>query len=123
MKVAQTEVLSLVDDDGVGIRYINTVFYDASAYQHIIITINEIHNHLFHLFATHLSVTNAGSYSGAYFAENIFDRQDVFHLIVNKENLSTSLNFTIDDFSYGVFVEINYFCGYRQSVRRGSADD
>ena len=27
-------------------------------------------------------------------------------------------NFTIDDFSYGVFVEINYFCGYRQSVRR-----
>ena len=56
MQVAQSEILCLIDDNGIGIRNINAALYNCSGYQHIIIIIDKAENNLFQFGRLHLSM-------------------------------------------------------------------
>ena len=59
MQVAETEILSLVDDDGVGVRYVQSVLYNGGTEHHIVVTAYKLKQYVFHLSGFHLSVGNA----------------------------------------------------------------
>ena len=46
VQVAQTEILCLVDDDGIGVRYVDTALDNGGGEQNVIIIVDKIENNL-----------------------------------------------------------------------------
>ncbi len=80
--------MGTINNDGVGIRYVDTVLYDSSREQHIIVVIREVENNLFQLLWFHLSVTYCNTGIGhilLYYLGYVFK---IGNAIVDKINLT-----------------------------------
>ena len=64
MQVTQPKVLCLVDDDGVGVRYVNATLDDGRSQQHIIVVVYKSQDDTFQFSRFHLSMTNADTAIG-----------------------------------------------------------
>ena len=58
VQVTEAEVLRLVDDNGIGIGYVDATFDDGSGKQHVVIVIDEIKDYLLQFGRLHLSVSD-----------------------------------------------------------------
>ena len=64
VQVAQAEVLRLVDDDGIGVRYVDAALDDGGGEQHVVIVVDEIEDNLLQFGRLHLSVTDTDTAVG-----------------------------------------------------------
>ena len=123
MQVTQTDVLSLVYDDRVGVRDVQSVFDDRGAKKHVIVPSNEIQHLVFQLFGFHLTVSHADLHVRDEPVENLVDGRKFLHLVMDEEKLAASIQLVVDDASYLVLVEKDDLGLGRDPVRRGSVDD
>ena len=120
MKVTQTDILSLIDDDGIGIRYVETVFDDGSAQKHIIITGHKIKYLVFQHLSFHLSVSHTYLHIRHEPVQDIVYGLKFLHPVMKKEYLSSPAQLIIYDLLYFIRVEKHYLCLHRDPVRRWS---
>ena len=58
MQIAQSEVVGTINNDGVGIRYVDTVLNDSGREQYVVIVVREVEDNLFQFLGLHLSVSD-----------------------------------------------------------------
>ena len=64
VQVAQTEVLRLVDEDGVGVGDVDAALYDGGGQQHVVVVVHEAKDDFLQLGGLHLSVAYADAAVG-----------------------------------------------------------
>src|SRR5690554_1649069 len=123
VQVAQTEVVGVVDEDGVGVGDVYSGFDDCRGYQHIEIPFDEVGHHLFEFRPFQTPVT----YPHASIRHQALDHprhfMDVFDLVVDEKHLSTSIDLVRDGVADHVFPESVQFGTNGVAVGRRSADD
>ena len=123
MQVAQTKILRLIDNDGVGIRDVNSTLNNRRGQQYIIIVIDKVEDNLFQLFRLHLSVPD--TYPAIrYIPQNHrLQFHQILNAVVHKENLPVAAHFKIDSFGYNFLIECMYFRLNRVTVGRRCLND
>ena len=69
VQLCQSELVGPFDDDGVGIRHIDTGFNDGAADQNVQLSVVEIVHHRFELSFRHLTMANTNPYLREHFSE------------------------------------------------------
>ena len=123
MQIAETEILSLVYYNGIGIRNIQTAFNDGSAQKHVIIALDELHHLVFQFLGLHLTMSHTYPHVRHYTVQNVIDSRQFLHLVVKEKYLSATVQFIVDYITDFIFIEKNNLSLDRNPVRRGSADD
>ena len=59
MEVGESEPMGIVDDDGVGIGYVDAILHNCCGKQHVVIIINKAHNDFLQFFGFHLPMTDS----------------------------------------------------------------
>ena len=88
MQVAQTEVLCGIDDDGIGIGYVDAVFHDRGGYELVVVVVDEAHDDLLQLLGRHLSVPNAYAGIGHSACDECRQFGKVMYAVIDDEELS-----------------------------------
>ena len=109
MQIAQAYVLRLVYDDGVGIRDIEAVLDDGGAEQDVVVAPHEVKDTVLELFRFHLPVGHTDAGVGQEPVQDVVDRWQLLHLVVQEEYLASAVQLVVDDAADLVFVEEDNF--------------
>ena len=120
MEIAQTNILSLVYDDRVCIRYVKSILNDGGTQQHIIITCHEVKNLVLKNFCFHLSMSHTYLHIRYKPVKYIMNRLKLFNPVMYKEYLSSPVQFIIDYLLHLIMIEEHYFRLDWNTVRRRS---
>ena len=123
MQVAKSEVLRLIDYDGIGVRYIYTALYDSSGKQHIVIVIGKVDDYLFQLIGLHLSVPYAYTAIGDITQNHRFQLRQILNPVVHEEHLSVTAHLEIDGIGDNLLIKSMHLGLYRIAVGRRSLND
>ena len=123
VQVAQAEVLGLVDDDGVGVRDVQSVLYDGGAEHHVVVPAHEVQHLVFQHLGLHLPVGNADLHVGHQPVEDLLDGRQFLYLVVQEEYLPAAVEFVIDYGTDFLLVEEHYLRLHRDAVGRRGVDD
>ena len=118
MQIRQAELLGVIDDNGVGIRNVDTAFDDTCRYQYVVFVVHEVENLLFQFFRFHLSVCYTDTGIGNFPFHQGFYLVDILNTVVDEENLSVTTHLEVDGFADDVRIEAFYFRLYRITVGR-----
>ena len=105
MQVAQTEILCLVDDDGIGVRYVDTALDNGGGEQNVIIIVDKIENNLLQFGRFHLSVTDTDTAIGNVALYHRFQFRKIGDTVVYKEHLSVAAHFEVNGISDNLITE------------------
>ena len=123
MQVAQAEILRSIDDNGIGIRDVDTTLDNGSCQEYIVVIIHEIVNNLFQFFRFHLSMTDAYTTIRDISLNKRLQFQQVLYAVVHEEYLSVSAHLKVDSLGNDFFVERMYFCLNRITIGWRCLDD
>ena len=118
MQIAKAYVLSLVDDDGIGIRDVQSVLYDGGTEKKVVISGHKIQNFVFQLLGFHLSVGYADFHIGHEAVQNVINGLQFLHPVVKEKYLSSPVELVVYDFSNFIRVEKHNLSLDRYAVRR-----
>ena len=82
VEVRKSKVMGIVNNNGVGIRNVDTALDDGGGEKHIVIVIHEIEDNLLQLFGLHLPVTDAHTAIGDVALDECFQLQEVLDAVV-----------------------------------------
>lgn len=85
MEVAQPEILGIVDYHGVRIGDIQTVFHNRGGNQHIDLSLQELHQDVFHLLAVHLAMGHGDAGIGCQPLHKTGHLGQVLHTVADKK--------------------------------------
>ena len=122
MQVAQAYVLGLVDDDGVGVGDVQAVLDDGGAEQDVVVAPDEVQDAVFQFLSLHLAVGHADAGVGQQAVQDVVDRGQFLHLVVQEEHLAAAVQFVVDYAAYLILVEEYYFGLDGDAVGRGCLD-
>ena len=122
MQIGQSELLCIIDDDRICIRYVDATLHNARGDQYIVFVIDEIQNDLFQLLRFHLPVTDSDTGIRHFTFDKHFHFINILDAIVDEKNLSVTAHLEIDGFSDDVRVKTFYLCLNRIAVGWGSRD-
>ena len=105
VQVTEAEVLRLVDDNGIGIGYVDATFDDGSGKQHVVIVIDEIKDYLLQFGRFHLSVTDTDTAIGNVALYHRFQFRKIGDTVVYKEHLSVAAHFEVNGISDNLITE------------------
>ena len=120
MEIAQTYVLCLIDEYGVGVWNIETVFYYGCAEQQVIFPLHESKYLVFKHLCLHLTVGHAYPHIRNQPVEYVVYAIQFLNPVVQEEYLSVAVQFVIDYAAYLFLVEEYDFGLNGNPVRRGS---
>ena len=98
MQLRQSKFVGTIEDDGVGVGYVNAGFDNRGANQYVVALMVEIGHHLFQLAFTHLAVANAHASLGNEQADLFGGLFDGFYFVVQVIHLSTAQQFSKNGF-------------------------
>src|SRR5438094_2699794 len=107
MQIAQSEMLCVIDYNGVCIWNIETALHNVRAYQHIIPALDEVNHFLFEDVTFQLTVSNRDVNFRTKFSDHAGDFANIFYSVVNEENLPAAIHFKLDCFFY--FIGVKYY--------------
>ena len=110
MQVAQPEVVSLIDDDGVHVGNVDTTLNDGGGNQHIVIEIDEIKNNFLQCLGVHLSVSDTDAGIGDVAMNHIGQFAQIAYAVVDNEDLSATAHLEIDGIDKHLFVIGVHLC-------------
>ena len=96
VQVGESEVVSSIDDDGVGIGNIDTVLHDSCRQQHVVVIILEVDDNLFQFLRFHLPVTHGDTGIRDIFADEFLDALQVVDARIDEIHLSVARHLEID---------------------------
>ena len=99
MQIRQTELLGVIDDNGIGIWYVDAAFDDACRYQYVVFVVHEVEDLLFQFFWFHLSVCHTDTGIGNFPFYKGFYLVDILNAVVDEENLSVAAHLKVDGFA------------------------
>ena len=123
VQVAQSEVVCIVDDNGIGVRNIDTVLHDGSREQYVVVEVDEPHHHLLQLLGFHLSMTDGHACIRHIFPDHQSQFRQVTDPVVHEEHLSVSAHLELDGIGNHLFVEGMHLGIDGIAVRRRSLYD
>ena len=91
IQLRQTEHIGSIDDQGVGVRKVNTRFDDRCTQQHVKLVAIERSHHFFEFVLSHLAVTDLDVSLWNKFLQFARDKLDVFDPVVQIEDLTASI--------------------------------
>ena len=97
--------MGIVDDNGVDIGHIDAVLDDGGGYEHIVVVIGEVDNHLLEVLGLHLAMPHHHAGIGHYAMHHILKVRQSIDVIVNDKHLSVARHLEIDGFAQYVIVE------------------
>ena len=98
VQLSQAEFIGPVNQNGVGVGYVDTRLNDGRAHQHIEALVIEVAHDLFQLTFTHLSVTDHHARFRDQLSQALRGALDGFYIIVKVVNLAASQKLTQDGF-------------------------
>ena len=105
MQGAQTEALGIVDDYSVDIRHVDAVFDDCGGYQHVVVVVGEVDNHLLEVFGFHLAVAHHHAGIGHYAVHHLLQVFQPVDVVVHYKHLPVARHLEVDGFAQDVVVE------------------
>ena len=96
MKVRESEVMSRIDNDGVGIRDIDTILDDGSREQHVVVVVGEIEDDLLEFLRFHLSMSDSHTGIRDIFMDHLRDVREIADTIIDKVNLPIARHLEVD---------------------------
>ena len=122
VQVAQSIVLSIVDDNGVHIGHIHTAFNDGGGKEHIVVVIRESNDAFFQFFGVHLSVSHHHPCIRHQAVNHIFENRQLIDAAVHEKHLSVARQLKIDGLFHDVVVERFHRGEDRVAVGRRGVD-
>ena len=98
MQFRQAKVVGIVDDDGVGIRDVETRFDDGGADEHVIFIVGKVEDELFDNLGLHLSVGKGDTRIGHESLDACNDVGQLRDAVVDVEDLSVARELEVDGF-------------------------
>ena len=123
MQVAQAEVVCLIDDDGIGIGYVDAVLYDRGGYEHVVVVVDEAHDDLLQLLGRHLSVPDTHTGIGHIACDECRQLGKVLYAVVDDEELSVAAELKVHRLADNLLVEGVHLGLYGIAVGRWSLYD
>ena len=105
MKVGQTEVLRIVDDDGIGIGDVDTVLHNGRREQHVVVIVDEAHDDFLKLLWGHLTVADGYTTIGYILPDELRDMRQTRDAVVDKEHLTATAHLEVDGVSDDLVAE------------------
>lgn len=123
MQVAQSKILRLVDDDGIGIGNVDTTLNDSRSQQHIVVIVDKIEDNLFQFLRLHLSVSDAHPAVRNIPLNHGLQFPQVLNPVVHKKDLSVTAHFKVDGLGNDFLIKGMHLCLNRIPVGRRSLDN
>lgn len=123
VQVTEAEVLRLVDDNGIGIGYVDATFDDGSGKQHVVIVIDEIKDYLLQFGRLHLSVSDTDTAVGNVPLYHGLQLKQIGNTVIHEEYLPVTAHLKIDGVGNDFLVEGVHFRLDGIAVRRRCLDD
>ena len=123
VQITQSEVVCIVDDNGIGVRNIDTVLHDGSREQYIVVEVDEPHHHLLQFLGFHLSMTDGHTGIRHIFSDHQSKFRQVTDTVVHEEHLSVSAHLELNGIRNHLFVEGMHLGIDGIAVRRRCLDD
>ena len=123
VQVTEAEVLRLVDDNGIGIGYVDATFDDGSGKQHVVIVIDEIKDYLLQFGRLHLSVSDTDTAVGNVPLYHGLQLKQIGNTVIHEEYLPVTAHLEIDGVGNDFLVEGVHFRLDGIAVRRRCLDD
>ena len=120
MQIAQSEVLCLVDNNRVRIRYIDSTLDNSGCNQYIVVIIDKAENDLFQFRRLHLSVSDGYPAIRNVTKNHCFQFRKIGYTVVYQKNLPITTHLKVNGISYHLFTERMYLRLYRITVGRWS---
>ena len=117
MQVAQSELLGIVDDDGIGVGHVDAALNNAGGDQYVVFVIDEIEDHLLQLLWFHLAMTDNDTGIRDFTAYQGLDLINVLDAVVDEENLSVTTHLEVDRLADDIGIEPLNLRLYRITVR------
>ena len=105
VQVAQSEVVGIVDDDGVGVGDVYAVLHDGGGEEHIVVVVDEIHDDLLQFLGLHLSVSYRHTAVGHAFFYEQFQFGEFRDAVVHEVHLSVAAHLKVDGIGNGIAAE------------------
>ena len=96
VQVTQTKAMGIINDDGVGVGYINAVFNNSGREQHVVVVVNEAHDYFLEFLRLHLPVPDGYAAVGHVFLDyfgNMWQRTDA---TAHEVNLTVAAHLEVD---------------------------
>ena len=100
VKVGESEAVGVVDDDGVGVAYVDAVLDDGRREQHVVVVVHEADENLLKLLGRHLSVSDSHTRVGHVFLYERSNLGQVADAVVDEEHLSVARHLEVDGVGY-----------------------
>ena len=88
--------MSRIDNDGVGIRDIDTILDDGSREQHVVVVVGEIEDDLLEFLRFHLSMSDSHTGIRDIFMDHLRDVREIADTIIDKVNLPIARHLEVD---------------------------
>ena len=123
MQVAQSESVGIIHDDGIGIGNIDSVLYDGSRKEQIIVVIDESHDDLLQFLRLHLSMPDSYAAVWHQFLDEHFQLGQFGDTVADEEHLTVTAHLKIDGIGNHRLVEGDDLGLDRITVRRRCTHD
>src|ERR1700760_4799981 len=88
----------MVDDDGIGVGYIQSGFDDGSCYQDVIFTVYKFQHHVFQVVTFQLAVCYTNTCFWNQFVDQPTQLRQVNHAVMDKKYLSSAVYLMLNCF-------------------------
>ena len=109
-----------VDDNGVGIGYVNTVLHNCCGYEYVVVVIGKVEDDVLEVFGLHLTMTDGNTRVGDVFLYSVLQTLQVAYAIIDDIHLSVAAHLEVDSIYDYLRTECVYLCLYRIAVGRWS---
>ena len=123
VKVRKAEAVGCVDDDGVGIGYVDAVFHDGRGNEHVVVVIDKAHDDFFQLLGRHLPMTDGDAGIGHVFLDQGRKVGQGRHTVGHDVHLAVAAHLEIHRLGNHLVAEGMYFGLDGAAVGRRCLDD
>ena len=123
IELRQAVPIRAVDDDGVGVRNVEAVLDDCRRQQDVVLPLDEAEHRALELVLGHLAVADDDLRVGHQALQQVTDREDRFHPVVDEIDLSAARHFVSHRARDDGRVELDDIRLDRESILRRRLDD
>ena len=123
VQVGKSEVLGVVDEDGIGVRHVDAVFDDGGGEEDVKLVIDKIEDDFLKFGGFHLSVADHDACIGHVFANEVLDVGELRDAVRNDIDLAVATELEIDGVGDDLMTEGVNFGANGVTIGRRGVDD
>ena len=96
VQVGESEVVGSVDDDGVGVGYVDAVLDDGRRQQHVVVVVGKVEDNLLQFLGLHLTVSHRYACVRHVLIDNLLDALQVVDARIDEVHLTIARQLEVD---------------------------